>query len=91
MDQGEDDEYPVQISIRISKHQSLRYIWGRRRTPWTPSTTSISDDLEEVGISSITPPLLTMRLKKTRENTFGSNCHSSNAGFSSNVRIKVGM
>jgi hypothetical protein len=91
MDQGEDDEYPVQISIRISTHQPLRYICGGGRTPWTPSTTSIADDLEEVGISSITPPLLTMRLKKTSENTFGSNCHSSIAGFSSNVRIKVGM
>jgi hypothetical protein len=91
MDQGEDDGYPVRISIRISKHQSLRYICGGGRTPWTASTTAIADDLEEVGTSSITHPLLTMRLKKTSENTLGSNCHSSNAGFSSNVRIKVGM
>jgi hypothetical protein len=91
MDLGGDDEYPVQISIRISTHQPLWYICGGGRTPWTPSTTSIPDDPEEVGTSSITPPLRTMRLKKTSENTFGSNCHSSNAGFSSNVRIKVGM
>ena len=91
MGQGGDDEYLTRISIRISTLQPLWYIWGGGHTPWTTSTTAIGADLEEVGTSSITPPLRTMRLKKTSENTFGSSCHSSNAGFSSNVRIKVGM
>lgn len=32
-----------------------------------------------------------MRLKSNSEKTFGSNCHSSRAGLSSSVRMRVGM
>jgi hypothetical protein len=53
------------------------------------SCPSPPDDPE--GKSRMIPPRLTIRERRRSEKTFGSNCHSSRAGFSSSVRIKVGM
>jgi hypothetical protein len=66
----------------VNQHTATTHLTAR-------SCPSPPDDPE--GRSKMMPPRLTIRERRRSEKTFGSNCHSSRAGFSSRVRIKVGM
>lgn len=57
----------------------------------TLSASSPELELDPVPTLTHTPPRRTMSARKRSENSVGSNCQSSNAGFSSNVRSSVGM